>query len=95
MAKRNPIPTRGGLSLLMMICGITCILLVFNSAFIVAFYDGLSQSFGQLESYPKLKQAILFAAPLLMLFVEWKAYDIIMAIINRRKITSSLNRNTK
>ncbi|MEC7567213.1 MAG: hypothetical protein VX738_16140 [Planctomycetota bacterium] len=95
MVKRNPIPTRGGLSLLMVICAITCILLVFNSAFIVAFYEGLSQSFGQLETYPKLKQAILFAAPLLMLFVEWKAYDIVMTIIQRRKVTSPFNRNTK
>ncbi|MBT5599475.1 MAG: hypothetical protein HOA14_15130 [Planctomycetaceae bacterium] len=92
MTKSPPLQSRRGLSLLIAICAFTCLLLVFNSAFIVAFYEGLSQSFSQLDDSPKLKQAILFASPLVLLIIEWKIYDLVISIVQRRKSNPSGNK---
>jgi hypothetical protein len=85
MTKTPPLQSRRGLRQLVTICAFTCLLLVFNSAFIVAFYEGLSLSFSQLDDSPKLKQTILFASPLVLLLIEWKIYDVIVAIVQGRK----------
>ncbi|MFL2869583.1 MAG: hypothetical protein ACJZ8O_02445 [Pirellulaceae bacterium] len=66
---------RDGVLFLLRTCVVCCVLLVFNSAFVVAFVEGLAQQYPILEQVGFVRQSILIGGPLFLLGVEWFLYD--------------------
>ena len=74
MAGKDP-SRRDGALFLFKTCLICCTLLVFNSAFVVAFVEGLASQYPVLERAGLIRQLVLIGGPLLLLGVEWFLYD--------------------
>jgi hypothetical protein len=71
----DPQTRRDGVWFLLRTCVICCALLVFNSAFVVAFVEGLAQQYPVLDQVGFIRQSVLIGGPLFLLGVEWFLYD--------------------
>lgn len=66
---------RDGCGFLIATCLFTCCFLVINGMLVVTFYAWLAPLGPEFLRNPKTAQAVLFAAPVLLLLVEWWVAD--------------------
>ena len=74
----NPAPrTRLGCGYLLVAVIITCVLLTINGLIVTNAYYTALMTMPANTVHPRLGQAIVFVGPVLLLFVEWWAFDVI------------------
>jgi hypothetical protein len=69
--------TRLGCGYLLVAVLITCVLLTINGLIVTNAYYTALMTMPMNSVHPRLGQAIVFVGPVLLLFVEWWAFDVI------------------
>ena len=80
-------PRRDGFRFVLVTCAVTCFLLVLNGVLVASFYYHFTDTDGFLTRYPKLTQAVVFTAPIVLVIIQWWMIDIVSRILSRRRKT--------
>lgn len=77
MSRSQPAPrTRLGCGYVLMSMFITCLLLVINGLIVTSIFFALTAPMPPGSVHPRLGQGIVFLGPILLLIVEWWAFDV-------------------
>lgn len=69
---------RTGCGFLVASCIVSCVFLFLNVAIVTTIYPVLANSGPPLLQNDRVAQALLYAAPVLLVFVEWWLFDLIV-----------------
>jgi hypothetical protein len=83
-----------GCGFLIATCLITCCFLVINALLVAALYTTLSPVAPEMFRRARIAQVILFAGPVLLVFVEWWLFDLVMDWLAPSRSTQDGNRTT-
>ncbi|MDP7206292.1 MAG: hypothetical protein QGH11_12030 [Pirellulaceae bacterium] len=78
-------PGRDGFRFVLGTCAVTCLLLVFNGVLVASIYFHNVGSDGVLDRYPKLTQAAVFMAPIVLVIIQWWIIDVVSRTLARRR----------
>ena len=78
-------PRRDGFRFVLGTCAVTCVLLVLNGVLVASIYFHTSGTDSVLARYPKLTQAVVFMAPIVLVIIQWWIIDIVSRILARRR----------
>ena len=76
---------RDGFRFVLVTCVTTCFLLAFNGVMVASLYFHFNTPDASWNRYPKLTQAVVFSAPLVLVAIQWWMIDVISRILARRQ----------
>ena len=76
---------RDGFRFVLGTCAVTCVLLVFNGVLVASIYFHTGGTNRVLDRYPKLTQAVVFMAPIVLVIIQWWIIDVVSRILARRR----------
>lgn len=87
--RRSSGPRRDGCGFVLLTFLFSCFFLVLNSALIGKFAPPLMDAGPALLRRPGVVQAVLFAGPVILIFVEWWLVDLVVAVLTPQRDSSS------
>ena len=89
MAKEHSVAAgREGCARLVLACVAICLLLAVNGVLVAAMYTWVLQQGGHWVHESKIAQGLLFLGPVVLLFVEWRLFDLFAGRRSSRRAPS-------
>lgn len=83
--RRRSGPRRDGCGFVLLTFVFSCLFLVLNSALISKFVPPLLEAGPAFFRRPSVVQAVLFAGPVFLIFVQWWLVDLVVALVTPRR----------
>ena len=77
-------PRRDGFRFVLVTCVATCFLLALNGVLVASLYFHFNTPDASWNRYPKLTQAVVFMAPLVLVVLQWWIIDFLSRTLARR-----------